>query len=78
MTGVERPPGLGAQWAIRAVRCYQVVLGPFLGGRCRFEPSCSAYSILAFRKHGFFRGLGLTIWRLARCQPCGRGGVDYP
>ena len=72
------PPALLARAAILAVRGYQITLGPYLGGRCRFEPSCSHYAILAFQKHGFFRGFGLTVWRLARCQPCCRGGLDYP
>ena len=78
MTAPPRRPSWLARAAIAAVRGYKVVLGPWLGGRCRFEPSCSRYAILAFEKHGFARGLGLALWRIARCQPCARGGVDFP
>ena len=43
---------------------------------CRFEPSCSAYSIEAFREWGFFGGLFLTIRRVLRCNPFSKGGYD--
>jgi len=58
------------------VRAYQVVLGPLLGGQCRFTPSCSFYSIEAFERHGAWRGLRLTVRRLLRCQPWGGHGHD--
>jgi hypothetical protein len=69
---------LPAQIGVVCVRGYQLLLGPFLGGRCRFEPSCSEYSILAFKRHGFVKGCGLSVWRICRCQPLSKGGVDYP
>ena len=58
------------------IRTYQVVLGPFLGGRCRFYPSCSEYAVDAYREHGPFRGTWLTARRLARCHPLGGSGVE--
>ena len=61
---------------IVGVRAYQVTLGPFLGGQCRFEPSCSRYALDALREHGAWRGGLLTIRRLGRCHPCSRGGYD--
>ncbi len=62
--------------AILLVRCYQRFIGPMLPRTCKFEPTCSAYAIEAFRKKGFFRGVALTTWRLLRCNPWGRGGYD--
>jgi putative membrane protein insertion efficiency factor len=63
---------------IGLVRLYQILLSPFLGGRCRFTPSCSAYAIEAFRKYGAIRGLFKSSWRLLRCNPFCRGGYDPP
>lgn len=61
---------------ILLIRLYQVTLGPFLGGRCRFHPSCSAYALDAYRLHGPLRGTWLTIRRLSRCHPLGGHGFD--
>lgn len=58
------------------VRAYQLTLGPFLGGHCRFHPSCSHYGIEALREHGALRGIWLTLARLAKCHPLHEGGVD--
>jgi hypothetical protein len=55
---------------------YQRVLSPLLPAACRFHPTCSDYARQAIERHGVWRGAGLTIWRLARCQPLGRGGLD--
>jgi uncharacterized protein len=60
------------------VRLYRVTLGPLFGsGHCRYHPSCSQYAIDAFREYGFFKGAVLAGWRLLRCNPWSRGGVDY-
>ncbi len=67
----HRRPGLVAGGLIRLVRGYQVVLGPLLGGHCRFTPTCSHYSIEALATHGALYGSWLTLRRLARCQPWG-------
>jgi putative membrane protein insertion efficiency factor len=64
------------------IRIYQVVLSPLVrltsgpGGCCRFTPSCSAYGIQAFRRHGTLRGGWLTALRLLRCAPWGGTGWD--
>ncbi|MCE9620370.1 MAG: membrane protein insertion efficiency factor YidD [Planctomycetes bacterium] len=58
------------------VRGYQVALSPWLGGRCRFEPTCSHYAMEAFRIHGARRGSWLALRRLARCHPWGGAGPD--
>jgi len=58
------------------IRMYQVVLSPLLGQRCRYYPSCSAYSLQAIHAHGSIKGLALTVWRVLRCNPWSAGGVD--
>lgn len=59
-----------------AIRAYQIILGPVMGGHCRFYPTCSHYALNAYRLHGPIRGTWLTAWRLLRCQPLCRGGID--
>jgi putative membrane protein insertion efficiency factor len=61
---------------IALVRGYRLLLSPWLGGTCRFTPSCSAYAIEALQAHGAARGSYLTLRRLARCQPWCAGGHD--
>ncbi len=61
---------------ILLIRIYQYTLSPFLGGRCRFVPTCSAYAIEAFQKHNVFKALYLTIRRITRCHPWGGHGYD--
>ncbi|MDZ4756192.1 MAG: membrane protein insertion efficiency factor YidD [Phycisphaerae bacterium] len=65
-----------ARVLISGVRGYQIVLGPLLGGSCRFHPTCSCYAIEALRTHGARRGTWLTIKRLVRCHPWGGFGDD--
>ncbi len=62
--------------ALMAVRTYQLLLGPFTGGACRFEPSCSVYAMQAIELHGAARGAWLAVRRLARCHPLSRAGFD--
>ena len=58
------------------IRLYQKFISPGLGRNCRFSPSCSQYGIEAIRTHGCVKGLLLTAWRIARCNPLGRWGYD--
>lgn len=58
------------------VRFYQVFLSPFLGGACKFYPSCSRYGYEAIAKHGAWRGSVLAVKRLLRCRPFTKGGFD--
>ena len=44
---------------------------------CKYHPSCSQYASDALRKHGPVKGSLKAAWRLARCNPWSRGGVDY-
>lgn len=67
---------LGALVLLFIFRTYQLSLGLFIGGRCRFYPSCSNYGLQAVAHHGALRGLGLTIARIGRCHPWHKGGFD--
>jgi putative membrane protein insertion efficiency factor len=58
------------------VRIYRVTLSGWLGGQCRYAPSCSRYAEEAIRTRGAVRGLALSAWRVARCNPFGKGGLD--
>ncbi|MBW6514454.1 MAG: membrane protein insertion efficiency factor YidD [Candidatus Syntrophosphaera sp.] len=64
------------QLPIGLILLYKKLLSPILPRVCRFEPSCSSYSLQAFRKFNFFKALGLSLWRLIRCNPFCKGGYD--
>ena len=66
----------GARLGVLLVRTYQLVLGPWFGGACRFDPSCSHYAIAALEAHGLIRGSWLAARRIARCHPLARPGFD--
>lgn len=67
---------------ISLVRLYQWILSPLKNvlfgplGRCRYEPSCSAYALEALQTHGPFRGGWLALKRIGRCNPWGGCGHD--
>ena len=61
---------------VAIIRIYQVVMSPWLGAACRFEPSCSEYAIAAFQTHGVTNGGWLIVRRLSRCHPMGGDGFD--
>ncbi len=62
--------------ALALIRLYQITLSPLLGNRCRFHPTCSAYTFEAIAKYGFLRGSCLGARRLLRCHPFHEGGID--
>lgn len=59
-----------------AVRAYRLLLSPWLGNGCRFEPTCSAYALQAIEQHGAAAGGYLMLHRIARCHPWCEGGHD--
>ncbi len=61
---------------ILPIRVYQRLISPMTPPSCRLYPSCSAYAIGSLQVHGPFKGLVLTGWRLLRCNPWNRGGID--
>lgn len=62
--------------AIKLVKAYQLVLSPYVGMHCKFVPSCSQYACECLNHYGFFKSLGLILWRILRCNPLSRGGYD--
>ncbi|SHH42180.1 hypothetical protein SAMN05444003_3122 [Cognatiyoonia sediminum] len=60
----------------RPVVAYRLLFSPWVGHGCRYQPTCSAYSLEAYRKHGGIKGTYLTIRRIARCHPWGGSGID--
>jgi len=69
--------GTPARWAmLLAIRFYARFLSGWLGGQCRFAPTCSHYADVAIRRHGAARGSMMAVWRVARCNPYGHGGFD--
>lgn len=63
---------------IGIIRVYRATLSGWLGGQCRFYPTCSRYAEEAIRTQGALRGSGLAVWRILRCNPFGQGGVEPP
>lgn len=58
------------------IRVYQLLLSPYMGGNCRFDPSCSHYSLQAINEHRLSFSLYLIFKRLLRCHPFGGFGFD--
>lgn len=77
MSATDVRPGPLARGLTALVRAYQLVVSPWLGPRCRFYPSCSAYAVTALQRHGALRGSWLATRRLLRCHPWNPGGVDH-
>ncbi|TAD93871.1 MAG: membrane protein insertion efficiency factor YidD [Bacteroidetes bacterium] len=61
---------------VAVIRFYQLVISPWLGPKCRFQPTCSQYALEAFKKHGPFKGFWLALKRIGRCHPWGGSGWD--
>lgn len=69
-----------ADWPRRAlvglVKAYRLLLSPWIGNDCRFEPTCSVYAIGALERHGALAGTYLMLRRIGRCHPWCNGGHD--
>ena len=61
---------------ILLIKVYQRVVSPWTPASCRYNPTCSSYSIDAFQKHGLWKGFILTIKRIGSCHPWGGSGYD--
>ena len=58
------------------VRAYRLVLSPYVGNGCRYQPTCSVYALDALERHGALKGGWLALHRLGRCHPWGGHGYD--
>jgi uncharacterized protein len=72
----SRSERAGSWLLLWCLRLYQVFLSPFLGGACKFYPSCSNYAYQAVAVHGARHGFLLALQRLLRCRPFTKGGFD--
>ena len=61
---------------ILLIKAYRLLLSPWLGAHCRFQPTCSCYAITAIERFGALRGMLMSMRRLARCHPWHPGGID--
>ena len=58
------------------IRIYQKFISPFFPSSCRYLPTCSEYACQAIKRHGFYKGVILTIKRVCKCHPWGGEGYD--
>ncbi len=65
-----------SRFFILLIRFYQYAISPMLGANCRYTPTCSEYSVNAFKKHGVFKGFYLSAKRILSCNPWGGHGYD--
>lgn len=73
---LQRLTDLPRDTLLLVVRGYRLLLKPWLGNACRFEPTCSQYALDALQRHGAVAGGALTVGRLLRCHPWCDGGCD--
>ncbi|KAG0467664.1 hypothetical protein HPP92_019244 [Vanilla planifolia] len=69
---------LGVRVALSMLRFYRGEISPLLPSTCRYIPTCSVYSMEAYKRYGVVKGTILTAWRLCRCNPFGGHGFDPP
>jgi putative membrane protein insertion efficiency factor len=58
------------------IRGWRAVISPLYGNVCRYHPTCSAYGLSAVQQFGVIKGGAMTLWRILRCNPWARGGID--
>jgi putative membrane protein insertion efficiency factor len=64
------------QLAVGLIKLYQNTVSKVLPSVCRFQPTCSQYTLEAIKKYGFARGSWLAAKRIVRCNPFSEGGYD--
>ncbi|BDA46250.1 probable membrane protein insertion efficiency factor at C-terminar half [Coccomyxa sp. Obi] len=72
----EEHDDIAVKAALGGLWFYKNAISPLLPKSCRFVPTCSTYSVEAYKEFGFCKGSVLTIWRILRCNPFGKGGFD--
>ena len=61
---------------IKFIKIYKYLVSPMIGPSCRYQPTCSDYSIEALKTYGFIKGLLLSFKRIMSCHPWGNSGFD--
>ncbi|XP_073158624.1 UPF0161 protein At3g09310 isoform X2 [Henckelia pumila] len=74
----DEEASVGVKAALHMLRFYKREISPLLPNSCRYVPTCSEYSMIAYKKYGVAKGTLLTAWRLCRCNPLGGSGFDPP
>lgn len=59
------------------IKVYKKIISPLFPPCCKYHPTCSSYALEALKKHGFIKGGWLAVWRILRCNPWSKGGIDY-
>ncbi|MBQ5995632.1 MAG: membrane protein insertion efficiency factor YidD [Clostridia bacterium] len=62
--------------AIRLIKFYQKRISPLFPPQCKYYPTCSQYAVTAIERFGLLKGGLLAVWRILRCNPFSKGGVD--
>ncbi len=60
------------------LKLYKKLISPLYPASCRYYPTCSHYAIESVEKYGVLKGLLKAIWRILRCNPFSKGGIDHP
>ncbi len=66
------------EFVIFLIKLYRRLISPLFPSTCRYYPTCSEYSILAIQKYGILKGGAKSVWRILRCNPFSKGGIDWP
>ena len=61
---------------ILLIKFYRTFISPMLPNSCRYQPTCSQYTLEAIQIHGALRGSWMGVKRIARCHPFHPGGYD--
>lgn len=69
---------IGKKIILKIIKFYQLFISPALGYNCRFYPSCSEYAAEVIQKQGILKGFKKGLWRILRCHPFNKGGIDLP
>ncbi len=67
-----------AKTIIGLIKLYKRLISPIFPSSCRYYPTCSTYAIESIEKYGIIKGSLKAIWRIIRCNPFSKGGVDLP
>ena len=62
--------------ALNLLRAYKRLISPMMPAACRYLPTCSEYAVEAVERFGIVRGGLMALWRVSRCNPFAKGGVD--
>jgi len=60
------------------VRFYRKFISPLKKPCCKYTPTCCVYTLIAVPKYGPLKGGFKSLWRILRCNPFSKGGIDEP